>query len=333
MASYHLSAQIIGRSDGRSAVAAAAYRAGVDLTDPDTGTRHDYRRKGGVVAAFIETPADAPPWASRRASLWDAVHAKEARKNSQLAREVRVALPNELEPAQRVELVRAWVRETFTAAGMAADVSVHDPDPDGPEDERNPHAHILLTLREFDQAAPDGWAKGKAREWNSPDALTAWRASWAAAQNAALERVGSEARVDHRSLAAQREDAVAAGDDLLAAALDRPPEPRMGLASAVVEKRARRAGGTEPITPQGIALRDTRRDRAALAAAFRAATRAAAAVRDLGRLIARPSAERSERLDRMRERFGLNQAAAAPDAAPDSAPEPPEADSSPSPAI
>ena len=53
MASYHLSATIIGRSDGRSAIAAAAYRSGSTLADPETGQVHDYTRKGGVVAAFI----------------------------------------------------------------------------------------------------------------------------------------------------------------------------------------------------------------------------------------------------------------------------------------
>ena len=97
MAIYHLSASIIGRSDGRSAVAASAYRAGADMTDPDTGTRHDYTRKRGVRATFMELPEGAPDWAADRPTLWNAVHAKETRKNSRLSREIRVALPAELD--------------------------------------------------------------------------------------------------------------------------------------------------------------------------------------------------------------------------------------------
>ena len=320
MASYHLSAQIIGRAAGRSALAAAAYRAGEDMTDPETGTRHDYRRKGGVVAAFIETPAGAPEWATKRADLWAAVQGKETRKNSQLAREIRVALPNELDDAERVQLVRAWVRETFTAAGMAADVSIHDPDPRDPEGERNPHAHILLTLRRFDPATPDGWAKGKAREWNDPETLTGWRASWATAQNRALERAGAAARVDHRSLADQREAALAAGDDLLAASLDRPPEPRMGLASAAVEARAQRAGARAPITPQGRAVADSRRARGVIREALTQARRAANAVRALGRY-ARPAGPPSRA--RLFARLSGQAATDTPAATPP--PEPPEA--------
>ena len=69
MAIYHLSASIIGRSDGRSAVAASAYRAGADMTDPDTGTRHDYTRKRGVRATFMELPEGAPDWAADRPTL------------------------------------------------------------------------------------------------------------------------------------------------------------------------------------------------------------------------------------------------------------------------
>src|SRR3546814_9080927 len=48
MASFHLAVKAIGRSAGRSATAAAAYRAGVEITDERTGLVHDYTRKQGV---------------------------------------------------------------------------------------------------------------------------------------------------------------------------------------------------------------------------------------------------------------------------------------------
>jgi hypothetical protein len=66
MASYHLSAKIIGRSDGRSVVAAAAYRSGSKLERAETGDTQDYRRKGGIVSADLLTPEYAPDWARDR---------------------------------------------------------------------------------------------------------------------------------------------------------------------------------------------------------------------------------------------------------------------------
>jgi len=267
VAIYHLHASIIGRSDGRSAVAAAAYRAGQSVACRETGDTHDYTRKGGVVSAEVIAPDAAPAWATDRAALWNAVHAKETRKNSQLAREVRVALPHDLTDAEAAEMLRAWVRAEFVDRGMIADVCVHDPDPEDEDDSRNRHAHILLTMRPLDPTQPDGWAKNKDRTWNAPDTLDRWRASWAEAQNAALARAGSSARVDHRSLADQRAAAVEAEDHALADALDRPPLPRMGLASIALERAAKRQQGaawTGPATDRGQAQAAARTLRAAL---------------------------------------------------------------------
>src|SRR3546814_9379185 len=71
MASFHLAVKTIGRSAGRSATAAAAYRAGVEITDERTGLVHDYTRKQGVEHNALVVPADAPAWASDRAVLWN----------------------------------------------------------------------------------------------------------------------------------------------------------------------------------------------------------------------------------------------------------------------
>lgn len=196
MALYHLTAQLISRSAGRSAVAAAAYRSGQALTDERTGTECRYdRRQERVVHAEILTPAGASAWASDRQILWNQVEAAERRKDAQVAREIEVALPVELTSDQRLELVRDWTQRTFVAGhGLVADLSIHQ-DPD----ERNPHCHIQMTTRPLDG---DGFGP-KARHLNDREQLADWRASWAKAVNAALERAGHKARVDHRSLAAQ----------------------------------------------------------------------------------------------------------------------------------
>jgi hypothetical protein len=279
------------------------------LTDPDTGTVHDYRRKGGVVSAFVLTPDGAPDWAQDRAALWSAVHARETRKNSQLAREVRLALPLELDADARADLVRDWVRRECVERGMIADVAIHDPTP-GPDRDQNPHAHVLLTMRPLDPGQPDGWSKGKARDWNAKETLEGWRASWAEAQNAALEQAGASARVDHRSLADQREAAIDAGDDLLAEVLDRPPEPRLGVAAGGIDARA---GAT--VSDRGVALADARAHRSALLEAFDRARDAARSVAEAMRQATRPLSDLSALRGFMRSK--------SPEAEP-SMPEPPK---------
>jgi ATP-dependent exoDNAse (exonuclease V) alpha subunit len=196
VAIYRFSAQVIGRSSGRSATAAAAYRAGVEIVDVRTGELHDYTRRSGVDAAFIVAPESAPPWALDRASLWNAVEQAEKRKDAQLAREVQLALPHELTPAQREALVREFVQAQFVDRGMVADVALHAP---GKGDDRNHHAHVMLTMRTL---GPDGFGQ-KARDWNDKALLEGWRVQWEQAANRALERAGVEARIDHRSLVDQ----------------------------------------------------------------------------------------------------------------------------------
>ncbi|MGF0540751.1 MobQ family relaxase [Agrobacterium sp. ES01] len=230
MPSYHFSAQIIGRKAGHSSVAAAAYRAGARLRDERSGREHDFLRKRGVAHSEIVLPEGAAPWLADRQVLWNHVEALEKRKDAQLAREINMALPHELTAAQRLELVRGFVREQFVRHGMVADIALHEPVPEKGDDPRNFHAHVLLTLR---QARGDGLGAVKTRAWNSDTLLKAWREAWSLHQNRALERAGGRERVDHRRLREQRQDAERRGDRPAALALDRAPEVHMG-------RRARR---------------------------------------------------------------------------------------------
>jgi hypothetical protein len=232
MAIYSLSADVFSRSKGHRATAAAAYRAGVEIEDQTIGERFDYRRKRGIVHAEIMAPENAPEWMHDRAALWNAVELQETRSNSQLAREVMVALPHELSAEERLELVRGFVRSEFVDAGMVADLTIHAPSRQG--DGRNHHAHIMLTMRHIEG---DGFAPKKAREWNSDELLEHWREAWAERCNAALEAAGFDARVDHRSLEAQ--------------GIDREPTEHMGKDATNAERKGRK-------TERGDRNRDTR---------------------------------------------------------------------------
>ena len=248
---------MISRSQGRSATAASAYRVAERIEDRRTGLTFDYAARSGVDHTEILAPDHAPDWVRDRSELWNRVEEAETRKNSQVAREVRVALPAELTHAQRLELVREFVRSQFVDRGMVADIALHAPGRIG--DERNHHAHILLTTREVDAegsvsdggSVPRGGFTTKNRDWNKVEVLEGWREAWARDSNAALERAGIEDRVDHRTLVAQRDEALERasaarerGDEgaelhetVRAMSLDRPPLPQLSLGAWQLKER------------------------------------------------------------------------------------------------
>lgn len=241
---------MVSRSQGRSATAAIAYRVAERIEDRRTGLTFDYAARGGVDHTEILAPDHAPDWVRDRSELWNRVEESETRKNSQVAREVRVALPAELTHAQRVDLVRDFAQEQFVGRGMIADIALHAPGRDG--DDRNHHAHILLTTREID---PEGFTT-KNRDWNKVEVLEGWREAWARDSNIALERAGIKDRVDHRTLEAQRDEALELasaarerGDEgaelvqtVRAIELDRPPLPQLSPGAWQMKERGIEVG-------------------------------------------------------------------------------------------
>ncbi|MDE8347581.1 MAG: MobA/MobL family protein [Acidocella sp.] len=243
MAIFHMRAQIISRAAGRSAIAAAAYRAGERLRDERTGQMHDYSRKAYVEHREIMVPEAAPAWMLDRAALWSGVEAAEKRKDAQLAREVHFALPRELDRAERVELIRDFCQREFVARGMIADVAIHNPS--GRDGGEQPHAHVMLTTRVL---TGEGFG-AKDREWNDKALYEGWRAGWAEHANRALERVGSRERIDHRSFAER--------------GIDREPEPKLGPKAARLERAETRAAANEnrpvaPVTERGAEWENVR---------------------------------------------------------------------------
>jgi Ti-type conjugative transfer relaxase TraA len=197
MAIFHFSAKVIGRSSGRSVVAAAAYRAGERLHDERIDRTHDFTNKAGVLHSGVMLPKGAPEAFADRATLWNAVEAAEKRKDAQLAREVEFALPRELSKKDNVKLAREFVKAEFVEKGMIADLNVHwDIGEDG---KAKPHAHVMLTMREVTK---NGFG-AKVRDWNRTAQIEQWRERWANHVNRALAERDIDARIDHRSLEAQ----------------------------------------------------------------------------------------------------------------------------------
>lgn len=197
MAIYHFSAKIISRGAGRSAVAAAAYRAAERLQDERLGRAHDFSNKTGVVHSEVMLPEGAPARLADRGALWNEVEAAEKRKDAQLAREIEFAIPREMTKEQGIALARDFVQREFVDRGMIADVNVHwDIGADG---EAKPHAHVMLTLRSIEG---DGFG-AKVRDWNAAALLQHWRGAWASHVNERCAALGINARIDHRSYAEQ----------------------------------------------------------------------------------------------------------------------------------
>jgi hypothetical protein len=202
MAIFHLNAKVISRGKGQSAIAAAAYRSGERLRDEQANEQKFYKsRAERIQFTDIMAPKNAPEWAHDRNRLWNEAERAEKRKDSQLAREIEVSLPHELTEQQREWLVKDFAREAFVRRGYAVDIAIHAPDKDS--DDRNHHAHLMVTMRTL---GPEGFAAKKDRALNGKEQLGDWREQWAHLANRHLERHGHEARIDHRSLSAQGAD-------------------------------------------------------------------------------------------------------------------------------
>ena len=227
MAIYHMHAAVISRAHGGSAVAAAAYRSGEKLIDERTGEAHDYSRRDGVDGAEIIAPEGAPDWVRDRDRLWNAGEAAEKRKDSQVARRSAWRCRESWIRSNGGNWCAGLCRRSLPVVGWSRDVSYHD------GNSGNPHAHILLTTRELNS---DGFG-AKDRSWNSKELLSGWREQWAESANRALDRAGSPERIDHRALAAQRDEAIERGYTVRAEKLDRDPEIHLGKSAWMALRR------------------------------------------------------------------------------------------------
>ena len=269
---------IIGRARGNgragSAVAASAYNLCARLED---GSRaYDFSRKRAEhVGGCVMLPPGAPPELREPGALWRTAETAERRSDAQLARQLLITVPREVQPQDRLAFAQAVVAP-YVADGAGAQVDLHCPAAaDGGE---QPHAHILLTLRRVTDA---GLAASKCREWNQAfreDNGRAERARVAARVTAWLHAHGLEIAYDLRSLAERGED--------------RPPEPTAPRADW---QKWHREGADPKAAPATVAATIAHRGRrAALARAEHAAADAAAEVVALSHRLAVAAEPRPE---------------------------------------
>ncbi|GJM00549.1 MAG: hypothetical protein DHS20C07_22280 [Methyloligella sp.] len=204
MSNPHFDLKTISRSNGTwfSAVKAASYISGQRLYDANAKEYIDYTWRKDVAHSEILAPEGTPTSLLNRECLWNKVEECEKRKDSQLARSIIIGMPHEISHDERVDLLRGYVQDNFVSQGMIADIALHKPSTDQSADNRNHHAHILLTLRKADE---NGFYRTKTREWNSRDNAIKWRKLWADHQNQTFERKGLVLQVDERTLKPKHE--------------------------------------------------------------------------------------------------------------------------------
>lgn len=196
------------RSEGMTSVAKAVYHARTRITDDRIGQVFDFSYRTDLHGHIILAPVSAPSHIIESSSaLWNEVERVERQNNGQTARYFDVAIPVELNNDDKKKLVAEYCQKNFVDKGMIADIVFHD------LDGKNPHAHVMLTLKTITAA---GFGK-KDRSWNDKKMVVQWRESWATMSNSYLEAAGSEERIDHRSLRTQCADALAQAEEAFSA--------------------------------------------------------------------------------------------------------------------
>ncbi|GMA70878.1 nickase [Leuconostoc litchii] len=227
MAIFHMNFTNISAGKGRSAIASASYRSGEKLYSEMEDKCYFYVRDI-LPESFILAPEHAPVWANNREKLWNEVETKDRKVNSRYAKEFNVALPIELNEQEQKELLITYVQENFVNEGMVADVAIHRDHPG------NPHAHVMLTNRPFND---DGtWGNKSKKEyildeqghktytgtskypksrkiwlvdWDKKGKVEEWRQAWAKSVNRVFEQKNMPDRISEKTLEEQGIDRTA----------------------------------------------------------------------------------------------------------------------------
>ena len=212
MASYHCSVKVggKGKASGHAAYIAREGR---------------YAERDGYEDLEATGHGNLPAWADGEPALFWTAADRHERANGATYREIEIALPRELNPAQRQDLVLDFIRHEI-GDRHAHQWAIHNPGAALAGGEQ-PHAHLMYSERTLDGIERDPAQYFKRYNGKHPELggcrkdsagteerLLETRQRWAEVQNAHLQQYGHAARVDHRSLADQ--------------GIDRSPEQHLG---------------------------------------------------------------------------------------------------------
>ncbi|MCL4579440.1 MobA/MobL family protein [Staphylococcus aureus] len=201
MAMYHFQNKIVSKGNGQSATAKSAYNSASKIKDYKENEYKDYSNKQCDYSEIL-LPKNAGEEYKDREFLWNKVHDVEKRKDSQVAREIIIGLPNEFDPNKNKDLAREFAK-SLSEEGMIVDLNIHK------INDENPHAHLLCTLRGIDENnefEPKRKGNKFVRDWNTDEKHNEWRKRWENVQNKHLQMNGFSVRVSADSYKNQNID-------------------------------------------------------------------------------------------------------------------------------
>ena len=218
----------LSRSNGASVARTAAYIEREKLEDERTGEVYDFSgHKDKALWTGIYAPKGAPEWAHDLQNLVTEIERAEKRKDSQLALPIELSLAHELTLEQNRWMLQDFIKENCTRPGYATIAAIHEPPHGG--DERNIHAHLLVTLRTIDE---NGFSKTKAEQQENymarSERVEALRASWEKHLKHHLERHGFEKEAAEVSCKSLKEQGI-----------DREPQKHLGPTASDMERKGK----------------------------------------------------------------------------------------------
>jgi Ti-type conjugative transfer relaxase TraA len=212
--------EMVKRSSGQNACCKASYnaRSRVEFRGHEHAERqiYDWSYRAKPLHHDVLLPKHVDSVFKDIEYLWNVAEAIETRKNSQVALEMVLALPDDaiLSKEDRIELARSFVSEHFVDKGLGVQIDIHSPDLktqllNGKLEyvDHNWHAHVLVTTRRFSH---DGTTFGEKARDLVPSVRKGkvvsgadWGKLWAAHQNDYFARQGLELRVDDSGVVPQ----------------------------------------------------------------------------------------------------------------------------------
>lgn len=171
------------KNHGRGMVSKQAYRFGTKEFDNHHQRHFDYRTKGDVVHRDVIMPVNVPGWARSEAEFWRQAEKAANRQDARIAKEFIVSLPRELGEQSYRNVLQDFIDREFTRNGLGTTLAIHNPA--ASDGSRNPHAHILVSMRPIDA---DGFAKKKLRTLDRAKGISAIRERWARTLNQEFAR-------------------------------------------------------------------------------------------------------------------------------------------------
>ena len=151
--------QYVQRSKGQSSCHKGAYNARDKIYDLRQEKNFDYSGRGDCAYHAVMLPAGASEKYQDIGALWNTIEAIENRVDSQVAKEMVLALPDDSEVTleDKIAMTRSFLKEHFMDHGIICQIDIH-----APHDKKNPnnwekredhkdgnnwHAHVLMTTR------------------------------------------------------------------------------------------------------------------------------------------------------------------------------------------